>query len=131
MAKCQGIFDTPVRQHLRRAFSHHKASAKWRGIPFRLTFEEWLDIWTSSGHLSERGCRVGEYVMARLGDRGAYELGNVQIITNTENLRQYGRANGWEVGTRKPVRKPRVRTIRATAACGIEWEITFVDGVAQ
>ncbi|MGZ8892907.1 MAG: hypothetical protein ACXW1R_08270 [Halobacteriota archaeon] len=59
-----------------------------RGIPFLLTFDKWWNIWQQSGHYSERGCGSGKYCMARFGDQGAYEVGNVKIITNGENVRE-------------------------------------------
>lgn len=52
-----------------------------------LTFEEWLDIWTKSGHLHERGNKRGQWCMARNNDLGHYEIGNVSIIPTTENCR--------------------------------------------
>jgi hypothetical protein len=53
-------------------------------VEMRLTFDEWLKIWLDSGHWHERG-RAG-YVMARNGDVGHYEVGNVRIITSAENI---------------------------------------------
>jgi hypothetical protein len=63
----------------------HRSNAKKSGIPFLLTFEEWFWIWYDSGHLHERGCRKGQYVMARYGDKGPYAVGNVRVITHAEN----------------------------------------------
>jgi hypothetical protein len=65
-----------------------KSNAKSRGIPFLLSFEEWIDIWKESGHWSERGPRKGQFVMGRLLDKGGYEKGNVVIITNHHNARE-------------------------------------------
>jgi hypothetical protein len=58
-------------------FNNQKHAAKQRGIPFRLTFDEWLSWWLETGRYHERGNRRGQYVMGRIGDRGAYELGNI------------------------------------------------------
>src|ERR1700691_4303747 len=69
-------------------FYGHMARAKRRGIPFELTFNEWWDIWTSSGHWNERGRYRHQYVMARHGDVGPYAVGNVKIITNSENVKE-------------------------------------------
>lgn len=74
---------------LAKKFGCHKGDAKRRGIPFRLTFEEWLGIWMASGRFNQRGNRRGYYVMARYGDRGAYEVGNVRIILFEDNAREY------------------------------------------
>jgi len=75
---------------LKRAFWKQKWHAKRRDIVFSLTFDEWLAIWTASGHLYDRGRRKDQYVMARIADRGAYAVGNVVIITASENcIEQY------------------------------------------
>ncbi len=70
---------------MRRQYSQHKASAKQRGIPFLLSYTEWLAIWQASGHLSERGRGREKYCMARFGDRGPYAVGNVKIVQNAQN----------------------------------------------
>lgn len=69
-------------------FKMQRARARERGIGFRLSFKRWLDIWETSGHLHERGRRKGQYCMSRIGDKGPYAVGNVQIILHTANLRQ-------------------------------------------
>lgn len=69
----------------REKYKIHKYSAKGRGISFELTFEQWMKLWLDSGHWKERGCRHGQYVMARFGDIGPYSIDNVKIITNGEN----------------------------------------------
>jgi NUMOD3 motif len=63
----------------------HKCSARECGIEFLLTFDEWYKIWFDSGHLHERGPRKEQYCMARFGDSGPYAVGNVKIITMSEN----------------------------------------------
>jgi hypothetical protein len=69
------------------SFFKHQLSAEYRGIPFLLTFLEWISIWEESGHFSERGCGKGRYCMARYGDIGPYAIGNVKIITQQQNSR--------------------------------------------
>src|SRR5690606_15804220 len=69
----------------REAFRMHKVNAKTRGVPFRFTFEQWLAWWTATGHYHERGTSRGQYVMARRGDQGAYEPGNVYCAQGWEN----------------------------------------------
>lgn len=65
-------------------------------IEMRLTFEQWLDIWLSSGHWHERGCRRGQYVMSRYNDIGHYEIGNVEIKTMIENQAENKSSNQWK-----------------------------------
>ena len=68
-----------LRHPERAKYVCQKQNARRRGISFRLTFEEWMQIWSDSGKLSERGCRRTCYVMSRYNDDGAYEVGNVFI----------------------------------------------------
>jgi len=68
------------------AYMKQKWHAKERNIPFLLSFNDWWSVWDTSGQWLLRGCRKGRYVMARFGDQGGYEVGNVKIITHSENL---------------------------------------------
>ncbi len=71
-----------------KAYKQHRKNAARRKIDFLLTLEEWTAIWVESGHWAERGCRRGQYVMARIGDQGPYAVGNVKIISTSENIRE-------------------------------------------
>lgn len=71
---------------LRVGWRNHRGRAETYGIPFLLSFEQWLRIWHESGHLFERGSRKHQYVMARHGDSGPYAIGNVKIIPVEENM---------------------------------------------
>lgn len=73
------------------AYTAHKGGAKYRSIPFLLTYAEWSDIWKASGKWLQRGWRRGQYVMARYGDKGAYEVGNVRICLAEENRAERNR----------------------------------------
>jgi hypothetical protein len=66
-------------------YATHKSHAKQRGVEFKMTFDEWLSVWTDSGHWNERGHRRGCYVMARYGDVGPYAVDNVKIILHEAN----------------------------------------------
>jgi hypothetical protein len=70
---------------LKLRYIEQRQAARRRMIPFLLTFDEWLEIWRRSGHLDERGRGSDAYCMARIGDIGAYCVGNVMIITNHQN----------------------------------------------
>jgi len=69
-------------------YMKHRRHAKARGIPFLLSYEEWLKIWMDSGHWHERGKRKDQYCMGRFGDTGPYAVVNVKIITNSENSKE-------------------------------------------
>lgn len=102
----------PEIKRLKHLFYEQRYVAEYhRGIAWKLTFEQWLKIWTDSGHLDQRGRRKGQYVMARLGDKGPYAVGNVKIVTATENLTERkmprGSNNGWSKLTEAKVREIR------------------------
>lgn len=68
------------------AYYGQKSSAKYRGVPFKLTLWEWWSIWKGSGRWDERGLGMRGYVMCRHGDQGAYEVGNVFIDKSVNNV---------------------------------------------
>jgi len=72
----------------KRKFIEHKYAARRRGIDFKFTFEEWVAWWEmhlGPDWLEKRGCKKGQYVMARNGDVGPYETRNVKCITCQDN----------------------------------------------
>ena len=72
------------REHTKRC-TEGKLDKAGNPVEMRLTFEQWCDIWVDSGKWGQRGNRRGQYVMARKGDIGHYEVGNVSIILHSEN----------------------------------------------
>jgi hypothetical protein len=70
---------------VKQKYQNHKACAKRRNIVFGLTFDEWYDIWLSSGKWEERGRGANAYCMCRYGDKGPYNKNNVYIATNADN----------------------------------------------
>ena len=74
---------------LRRKWHTQKHGAKYRGIEFKLTFEQWKDWWGED--MERRGNGKDDLVMARYNDEGAYELGNIKKITHAENKAEYWR----------------------------------------
>src|SRR5579862_3899494 len=72
-----------------QAWRAQRHSSLRRGIAFRFTLLAWHCWWntelTAIGPDAKRGRRKGEYVMARLGDKGDYEHGNVYAATPQQN----------------------------------------------
>ena len=60
-------------------------SSNKRGVKFDLTYEQWLEIWESSGFAHLRGRGKGKYCMARHNDIGPYAVGNVSIMPISQN----------------------------------------------
>ncbi len=70
------------------AFAQQRRDARKRGIVFNFEFEQWENWWEINlgpNWFTLRGHRKGQYVMARLGDVGAYHPDNVKCITAEEN----------------------------------------------
>jgi len=68
------------RETPRGKYGMQKQAARQRGIEFKLTFDEWWWLWEP--HWGQR------MVMARHKDQGAYELGNVRVTTQSDNMQE-------------------------------------------
>ena len=66
---------------------NQKDNARKRGVTWEMTFEEWWEVWESSGVWEQRGCKRGQYCMSRKGDIGPYSKDNVFIQLHGSNLR--------------------------------------------
>lgn len=86
-------------------FRYQRNSANGRKQPWNLTFKEWWDIWAASGKWNERGRGGDLYCMARIGNLGAFEVGNVEIVSFKQNGRDYQRffPSGAKRGQRRGV----------------------------
>lgn len=71
-----------------RAYEQQRRNAHSRAIQWNLTLAQWWSLWQTSGKWEQRGRGKGKYVMSRINDSGAYEIGNVHI--------QLGQANSQE-----------------------------------
>jgi hypothetical protein len=83
------------------AWRYQRHQAARRNISFEMSFEAWMTWWESQlgpDWFKKRGLRKGQYVMARLGDKGPYKLGNIKCILSTDNSKEAahhkGSANG-------------------------------------
>jgi hypothetical protein len=76
------------RRYFAQKYSALKRSDKnGNKIEWKLTFEQWWDWWQATGLYDKRGCKKGQYVMARVDDLGPYELGNIFCTTCGENIK--------------------------------------------
>ena len=70
-----------------------KHAAKNRGIEFKFDFLTWVVWWVNTGHFDERGVKMHDYQMCRIGDTGNYEWNNVYCDTAENNKRDYHEVN--------------------------------------
>jgi hypothetical protein len=79
-------------------------NSRSRNIPFEFSLKEWCDWWDTElkkiGPKAQRGCGLGQYVMARLGDTGPYAPNNVHCITLQDNTLERS-TESWQKSTAK------------------------------
>lgn len=74
---------------LYRKFSNKGVNAQKENIPFLLTFDEFCTLLKDAGITSSQlGFTGDNYVLARYGDKGNYEVGNCRFITQIENAKE-------------------------------------------
>lgn len=66
--------DIKIADHL---FKLQRDSAIKKGIPFRLTFADWVAIW--GAQIDQRGGRPGDLYMERIVKADGYVIGNLRI----------------------------------------------------
>lgn len=67
------------------AYRTQRKHAARRGVSWELNFFEWWSVWQQSGKWSQRGNAKKKYVMSRHNDIGPYKVGNISIITLSQN----------------------------------------------
>jgi len=82
-------FNEDYRKTPLRAYTEQKRNAKVRGISWDFNLWSWWKAWDESGKWSCRGRGRDKYVMARIADLGGYNKGNVEIITMSQNAKDY------------------------------------------
>ena len=70
-------------------YMEQKRNAERRLVEWKFSLPEWWAVWEKSGKFEQRGRGRGNYVMARLGDRGPYSTENVYIAEFCENILDY------------------------------------------
>lgn len=70
-------------------YRRQRSSAERRNIPWDISFEDWWQLWETSGMWEQRGVGRDKYCMSRIDDQGAYALGNVEIKSQWDNRQEY------------------------------------------
>lgn len=86
-----------ARDPRRYAYSIQIMHARKRGIKMLFSFEEWCEWWEhhlGPNWMTKRGPKRGQYVMARNGDKGHYQIDNVRCILATDNIQEMKRRGG-------------------------------------
>lgn len=78
----------PVRHEQYHCWQMHKAQCKYRGEEFDLSFEQYEELWQGLWH--KRGRTPQDVCMTRIDWDGAWEWGNVEVITRAEHFKRQG-----------------------------------------
>lgn len=73
---------------MKAAFALLKSNAKRRGIEFKLTFEQFKEFAIETQVLVGRGRKKTSYHIDRIDALKGYEVGNLQVLTSSENSRK-------------------------------------------
>lgn len=76
----------PVRHAMYRGWQVHKSQSKFRGEEFKLSFEEYEDLWKNDW--DNRGRTPSSICMTRIDSRGAWEIKNIELITREEHFKR-------------------------------------------
>jgi len=74
---------------IRIAYTSLKYHAKERGKEFSLTIDQFKEFCVKSNYLNCKGIEKNSYHIDRIDESKGYEIGNIQLLTNTENVRKY------------------------------------------
>lgn len=93
----------------RAAYQSLKNNAKRRGKEFDLTFEEFLKFVHKTEYMLGKGRSKTSLHIDRIDEEKGYVKGNIQVLTNTENVRKY---LNWELNHKGVPTHFRMATVR-------------------
>lgn len=76
------------RHPVKYAFHVLKKNAKRRGKEFSLTFEQFSEFCHETKLLTKRGIWAESWTIDRIDEDRGYHIDNIQILTNSENVRK-------------------------------------------
>lgn len=117
-----------ARNPMRATWNNLKGKSKQRRIKFTLTFEQFRSICEATGYMQGKGHNGTDLSLDRMDPNKGYEMGNIQVVTISENSSK-GSYERWV--TTKDGRRVRLYQIGVTTeeqhvedeeGCGAEWE---------
>ena len=79
---------------MKLAYRSLRGHAKERGKEFSITFEEFKQFCVKSDYITKRGIGKHSYHIDRIEETKGYVAGNLQLLTNSENIKKYIRFIG-------------------------------------
>lgn len=78
-----------LRNPYRLSYTRLRGHAKARGKVFDLTFEQFKAFCIESNYLNCKGIEKHSYHIDRIDETKGYTIDNIQLLTNTQNIRKY------------------------------------------
>lgn len=75
---------------LKRSYQTARVQARYRGIDWHLSWDEFYDLWNENDAWMHKGVTSTALTMTRKDMDGAWELNNVEITTRAEMLSREG-----------------------------------------
>jgi hypothetical protein len=74
---------------MKAAFQNLRQNAKRRGHDFNLTFNEFEYFAIKTDYIAGKGIMKESYSIDRIDNEKGYQLGNIQILTNSQNAKKH------------------------------------------
>lgn len=77
------------KDHVKYCYWTLRNNAKRRGKIFELTLNEFREFAHKTNYMVGKGKQKESYHIDRINENGPYSVNNIQILTNTENVRKF------------------------------------------
>lgn len=74
---------------IKAAYYSLKGHAKSRGKVFELTYEQFKHFCVETDYINKKGRTKNGYHVDRIDESKGYTIDNMQLLTNSENIRKY------------------------------------------
>jgi hypothetical protein len=74
---------------IKAAFQNLRSNASRRGKDFSLTFEQFKSFAIETDYIAGKGRTVESYHIDRIDENQGYHVWNIQVLTNSENVKKY------------------------------------------
>lgn len=74
---------------MKYTYNNLKNNARNRGKEFNLTFQQFKDFCIKTDYMQNKGITKTSYHIDRIDETKGYTIDNIQVLTNTENVKKY------------------------------------------
>ena len=79
------------RNPMKAAFQNLRMNATRRGKDFSLTFNQFKEFAIQTDYIAGKGRTVNSFHIDRINEDEGYHFDNIQVLTNSENVKKYHR----------------------------------------